>query len=141
MLWSAALLAAPTGSAPRLSAAVYAAGSLICHQRPERSFHYDGAQYPVCARCLGLYLGALTGVVLWVAVAGVRSAPNPRARWFTSARARTLLIVVGVPTLASVGLGMLGVWDANNVLRAAIAWPLGAAIMVVVAAVGSGDLR
>jgi len=141
MLWSAALLAAPTGNAPRLSAAVYAAGSLICHQRPERSFHYDGAQYPVCARCLGLYLGALTGVVLWVAVAGLRSAPSPRARWFTAARARTLLIVVAVPTLASVGLGMLGVWDANNVLRAAIAWPLGAAIMVVVAGVGSGDLR
>ena len=34
---------------------VYQLGSLICHQRPERSFHLAGVQMPVCARCFGLY--------------------------------------------------------------------------------------
>lgn len=29
-----------------------------CHQRPERSFFFNGRQVPVCARCLGLLLGA-----------------------------------------------------------------------------------
>lgn len=28
-----------------------------CHQRPERSFFYNGRQVPLCARCLGLLLG------------------------------------------------------------------------------------
>ena len=37
---------------------VYAIGSLICHQLPERSFHLWGAQLPVCARCTGIYAGA-----------------------------------------------------------------------------------
>ena len=40
---------------PALAAAVYAVGALICHQRPERSFHWDGAQLAVCARCTGIY--------------------------------------------------------------------------------------
>ena len=28
-----------------------------CHQIPERSFHYKGMQFPVCARCTGILLG------------------------------------------------------------------------------------
>lgn len=38
--------------------AVYFVGSLVCHQKPERSFHAWGAQLPVCARCTGIYVGA-----------------------------------------------------------------------------------
>ncbi|MGL4589873.1 MAG: DUF2085 domain-containing protein [Mycoplasmatales bacterium] len=34
-----------------------------CHQKPERSFHYHGYQYPVCARCTGLYLGYVIGLI------------------------------------------------------------------------------
>src|SRR6185295_1848536 len=37
--------------------AVYAVGSVICHQLPERSFHLWAAQLPVCARCTGIYAG------------------------------------------------------------------------------------
>ena len=138
-MWSAALLAAPTDIAPRVSAAVYAGGSLICHQRPERSFHHNGAQYPVCARCLGLYLGAVAGVAIWAFVAGMGTVARPRARWF-SVRVRALLGVIALPTIVSVGTGMLGWWDAGNSLRFALALPLGAAIAAVVAAVAAGDL-
>ena len=45
------------------SAGTYLLGGLVCHQRPERSFHPDGVQMPVCARCAGLYLGAGLGVL------------------------------------------------------------------------------
>src|SRR5260221_7816536 len=38
--------------------AVYGMGSVLCHQRPERSFHLWGVQLPVCARCVGVYAGA-----------------------------------------------------------------------------------
>jgi uncharacterized membrane protein len=38
--------------------------ALVCHQRPERSFWIFGYQVAVCARCLGIYLGAAIGLVL-----------------------------------------------------------------------------
>ncbi|PAV07972.1 DUF2085 domain-containing protein [Methanosphaera cuniculi] len=28
----------------------------ICHRRPERSFFFHNHQFPVCARCTGLYI-------------------------------------------------------------------------------------
>ena len=31
----------------------------FCHQKPERSFFWKGKQFPVCARCTGIYLGYL----------------------------------------------------------------------------------
>jgi uncharacterized membrane protein len=39
-------------------------GYAICHQIPERSFHPGGHQLPLCARCTGIYMGALTGFTL-----------------------------------------------------------------------------
>ncbi len=38
--------------------------ALICHQRPERSFWIFGMPVAVCARCLGIYLGAAVGLVM-----------------------------------------------------------------------------
>ena len=35
-----------------------------CHQLPERSFFYQGHQFPVCARCTGVCLGQLTAILL-----------------------------------------------------------------------------
>jgi uncharacterized membrane protein len=32
----------------------------FCHQMPERSFHFKGKQFPICARCTGVFLGYLT---------------------------------------------------------------------------------
>lgn len=32
----------------------------ICHRRPERSFFIKGHQFPVCARCTGLYISGIT---------------------------------------------------------------------------------
>jgi uncharacterized membrane protein len=38
--------------------------ALVCHQRPERSFWLSDAPVAVCARCLGIYLGAAIGSLL-----------------------------------------------------------------------------
>lgn len=38
--------------------------ALVCHQRPERSFWLFGAPVAVCARCLGIYIGAAIGLLL-----------------------------------------------------------------------------
>lgn len=37
-----------------------------CHQMPDRSFFYKGKQFPVCARCCGVFLGHLTAVFIFV---------------------------------------------------------------------------
>lgn len=39
-------------------------GKLICHRIPERSFFYKGHQFPVCARCTGVYLSLITAPLL-----------------------------------------------------------------------------
>ena len=33
--------------------------NLICHRKPERSFHLKGHQFPVCARCTGFYISMI----------------------------------------------------------------------------------
>lgn len=43
--------------------ALHHAFSLVCHQRPERSFRIFGAPIAVCARCLGIYLGSAIGLL------------------------------------------------------------------------------
>lgn len=34
-----------------------------CHQMPERSFFIHGCQFPVCARCTGVFIGYLLALV------------------------------------------------------------------------------
>lgn len=142
LAWNAALVAAPASAPPTLSAATYLAGSLVCHQLPERSFHHAGAQYPVCARCLGLYLGAGIGVLAWAAVAGTGGRPRasiaPAIEWSVI---RPALLIAALPTLLTVALAWTGAYDASNTLRALFALPLGAATAAIVAAVAAGDLR
>ena len=121
-----------------LVATIYAIGGVICHQRPERSFFWDGHQLPVCARCTGLYLSAAVGLFAWFSVKAGRtwrpSAIDPRLAW-------RVLAIAAVPTALSVASGAVGAWDGSNVTRALFAIPLGASAGAVVAAVFTKDLR
>ncbi|MFT3993801.1 MAG: DUF2085 domain-containing protein [Dysgonomonas sp.] len=38
---------------------------VTCHRKPERSFFWRGKQFPVCARCTGIYIGYLS-LILFV---------------------------------------------------------------------------
>lgn len=35
-----------------------------CHRLPERSFFYKGHQFPVCARCTGVFFGQCTALII-----------------------------------------------------------------------------
>jgi uncharacterized membrane protein len=124
VLWTATLFVAPAavlGTHPRLglaAALVYRGAGLICHQRPERSFHIGGVQQPVCARCAGLYVSGCFGAL--VAWAGAARARTPR-------RTRTLLAVAAIPTALTFGVELVGLAYPSNSLRAISALPLGAA--------------
>jgi len=45
---------------------------MMCHQLPERSFFLFGMQFPVCARCVGTYLGSTLGGMLALSPLGAR---------------------------------------------------------------------
>jgi uncharacterized membrane protein len=116
----------------------YAAGSVVCHQLPERSFFLGDRQFPVCARCTGLYASAGAAVLGWWALKilrGWRPQPVPPPL------ALRLVAIASVPTLVSLALGAAGFWDGSNLTRAMFAVPLGAAAGAVVAAVSTKDLR
>ena len=121
--WSAALFLAPhalTGGSPRFASAaatLYQAAGLICHQRPERSFHLAGAQQPVCARCTGLYVSGAVALVAWLVS---RRPRMPR-------RTRVIIAAAAIPTALSVALEFIGLLHSSNTLRAVSALPLGAA--------------
>jgi uncharacterized membrane protein len=53
-------------SIPILGFALQRGFALVCHQRPDRSFVMFGGSVAVCARCLGIYLGAAVGLLLRV---------------------------------------------------------------------------
>jgi uncharacterized membrane protein len=119
-------------------AMIFAIGAVICHQRPERSFFVDGHQLPVCARCTGLYVSGIAGLLGWWAVKTVRGWPamtiHPRV-------ALRLVALAAVPTVVSLASGSIGAWDGSNVTRALLAIPLGAGAGAIVAAVSTKDLR
>ncbi len=43
-----------------------ALGYAVCHRIDVRSFHLGERQLPLCARCTGMYLGAMLGLVFQV---------------------------------------------------------------------------
>jgi uncharacterized membrane protein len=118
--WAAVLIATPfvlrSADAPVVRGLVFGIGGVICHQRPERSFHLHGTQLPVCARCTGLYLSGAAGAALgWLGLAAV-----PR-------RTRALVLAAAVPTVVTVVLEWAGAAAPTNAIRAAAALPLGGA--------------
>ena len=120
-----------------LAVFAYAAGAVVCHQLPERSFYWGEWKFPVCSRCTGLYVSAAIGLAAWATVRKMRGDPiriPPRL-------ALVILIAAALPTLLSVATAGVGVWDATNAGRALLAVPLGATAGVLVAAVAAKDLR
>ena len=37
-----------------------------CHQRPDRSFFYKNKQFPICARCTGVYIGQTIAIIVFL---------------------------------------------------------------------------
>ena len=100
VLWAVAVVAAPIAHAHCIlvspavfaSAVVYGVGGVVCHQRPDRSFHTGGLRWPVCARCAGLYVSAGAGALV--------AAPQRPGGWRTvRGRGRGLPMLLSPPRL------------------------------------------
>jgi uncharacterized membrane protein len=123
VIWLALLILTPVLPVP-IAGMLYALGSRICHQRPERSFHLFAAQLPVCARCAGIYAGAAIGSLL--ALSG-----SIRERLFPFSP-RVLLVAGALPTLVTLIIEWSGAWAGGNDARAAAGVWLGVAVAFVV---------
>ncbi|MCB9134989.1 MAG: DUF2085 domain-containing protein [Anaerolineales bacterium] len=94
-----------------------AIGYAVCHRIDVRSFHLGDRPISLCARCTGMYLGALLGLVFqWLTV--------PRGANFPPKRVIALLagIVVifgvdGVNSFAHLIPGLPSLYEPNNTLR------------------------
>lgn len=69
---------------PELALALQRAFALVCHQQAERSVALFGGTVAVCARCLGIYLGAAVGLL-------VRVSRSVAWRWLIAAVASNLV--------------------------------------------------
>jgi uncharacterized membrane protein len=138
----AALAVTPTGAvavAYPFALAVYAIGSAVCHQLPSRSFFLNAVPLPVCARCLGIYLGGSAAAVALMARPSIGKTTGA-ARW------RRVLLAAALPTAITVALEWVSGTVLANGIRAAAGVPLGAAVVLVVCAAlpagrGSTDSR
>jgi uncharacterized membrane protein len=129
--WAAALpgataassMANPPAPVYALTGLVFLIGSAVCHQRPERSFHAWGRQFPVCARCTGIYAAAA------IVSVGLLFTHRPRPAVVSS---RSFRIRVGVAALAVNALTLIYEWTTgtmpSNVTRAAAGAALGAVV-------------
>ena len=148
LLWAAMLPLAPLvlHAAPSSGAVVsglatipYVTGSLVCHQRPDRSFATGAVIWPVCGRCAGLYLSAALGVLLLLGRGA--AAPTAGGGRDSSSRLRgwrTLLVLASLPTMVSWAFEQAGWWAQGSLTRALFALPLGGAIGMLLASVARG---
>ena len=117
---AATIWARQGGEVPVWTMAIYAIGARICHQLPDRSFFTGGVQWPVCARCAGLYASAPIGGL--VALFGRRRPGLARASsWL-------LLVLAALPTAITLLIEWSGLGRPSNLTRFIAAVPLGAAI-------------
>ena len=123
LVLTAMTVAAPAlGGHPLAAWAIREFFSRVCHQEAARSFWLWGAPVAVCARCLGIYLGAAAGAwLVWQRRAAV---------WFLAVAA----IVNGLDVVTEMA-GLHGNWmDVRFVLGLALGIGMAA---VVAAAEGS----
>jgi uncharacterized membrane protein len=84
LVWLAALWLAPQllcSGHEWAALLLYRGFALVCHQRPERSFHWCGGPLAVCVRCTGIYAGAVLGLLLYPLRQGLALRALPPRRY------------------------------------------------------------
>jgi len=128
VLWAAAIPIAALAADGVLGSAaypgalvVYAIGSVVCHQRPARSFHLAAVPLPVCARCTGIYVGAALAAAVLLVTRGLLAASE------SARRIRWTLALAAVPVAATLAVEWMAGRDPGNPIRALSGLPIGAA--------------
>lgn len=108
------LLNTPEGLLGKADAIGYA----ICHRIDSHSLHIGDVQFPLCARCTGIYLGVLLGMVTMLALGRRRAGGLPKGPIFL-----TLLGFIGIMGFDGINSylnffpGLPHLYTPNNTLR------------------------
>jgi uncharacterized membrane protein len=124
---------------PGLFGKADAIGYAVCHRIAERSFHIGSYQLPLCARCSGMYLGAITGLV-FQSIHGWKRGKAPH--WSIIALLAVFVVAFGVDGINSylyllkqVRPGFLpqipNIYTPNNTLRLLTGSGMGLGIAVL----------
>jgi uncharacterized membrane protein len=107
------LLNTPAGLLGKADAIGYA----VCHRIDVRSFHLGDRPLPLCARCTGMYLGAMLGL-LYQSIFYRRRTGTPPLRIIIMLGMMVLAFVVdGVNSFLHLIPGAPGIYEPNNILR------------------------
>jgi uncharacterized membrane protein len=123
------LLASPAGLLGKADAIGYA----VCHRIDLRSFHLGARALPLCARCTGIYLGAVLALVGYQAAGRGRAGAFPgRAVLGAFLVFGGLFAVDGVNSYLTFFPGMPHLYEPSNVLRLATGLLAGVAVGTLV---------
>ncbi len=113
---------------PDLLGKADALGYAVCHRIDLRSFHLGIRQLPLCARCTGMYLGAVLGLV-FQSITARRAGGNPP--WKIIAVLGAFFVAFGVDGVNSFLALILKhglIYEPNNTLRLLTGTGMGLAI-------------
>jgi uncharacterized membrane protein len=121
------------GTPPGLLGKADAIGYAICHRIAERSFHTHDRPLPLCARCTGIYLGVLTGLVFFVQRGRARAGNLPPTRiLLTMGLLGTAYAFDGLNSYLSIFKFYTPLYPPHNTLRLFTGLTFGLAMITVV---------
>ncbi len=124
VIWS---IEAPAGLLGKADAIGYA----VCHRIDVRSFHLGERALPLCARCTGMYLGAVGGI-LYQLLRFTRRGGLPGLKdGGVFILLATAWVFDGVNSYLHFFPGVSGLYEPNNVLRLVTGLGMGCAIAAI----------
>ena len=118
--------------------AVYLTGDFLCHQKDSRCFIINGNQMPICVRCLSIYIGFLSSLILTLLISNDLSKNEYFLRILTYKIRKKLISRIGIqflpiliivvfllPIAIDGGLQLLTSYESNSILRIITGFPAG----------------
>ena len=122
------LLNTPAGLLGKADAIGYA----VCHRIGLRSFYFGDRQLPLCARCTGMYLGAMLGLVYQLVIGPKRTGVPPRGVIVVFISFVLFFGVDGVNSFASLFPGVPFLYQPQNWLRLLSGTGMGLAVSAAI---------
>ena len=123
------LLNTPPGLLGKMDAIGYA----VCHRIEHRSFYVGDRPFPLCARCTGMYLGALLGILGMLIMGRGRAASMP-PRWLMAILVgfMALMGVDGINSYATFFPNLPHLYEPQNWLRLVTGMGTGLALATLI---------
>ncbi len=109
-----------------------AVGYAVCHRIDARSFFMGDRQLPLCARCSGMYLGAVTGLVLQAFVSRRRAGMPHWRLWIVFAFFVAAFAIDGINSYLHLFPGAPSLYEPSNLGRLLTGSGMGLVIAFVI---------